>query len=429
MSIKRNTVWNLLGALVPLSIGLVSMPYLLSHIGVERLGILTIIWGLVGYFSLFDFGLGRALTQRIALLRSLQEYKSISMSIKSGLLLIFLTGVLGSLILFLLLSIWGVEWLNFSAFVSEDAQKALLYSIFVIPLVTVTAGLKGALEGFEDFKSANILKLILGVLNFSTPVLSTVVYGPSLTSIVVLLALSRSLILLMHIFAILPHEPKLFSRGFSETREMFKLFSFGAWMTLSNFLSPLMVIADRFVISAFLGASVVAYYTVPAEFLIRFLMIPAALTTALFPLFSKSIAANDLPTHTLYNTSLKLISVVMGAVMLTVIVFSHKALHLWLGDSFADSAYIVVIILSIGIFFNSLAQVPHTLLQGGGHVKLTALIHLFEAAIYAPALFFIVPKYGIEGVAVLWSFRALVDLILLLYFCKKVTGFPYATRA
>ena len=279
MSIKKNTAWNLLGAIAPLSIGLVSMPYLLSHIGVERLGILTIIWALVGYFSVFDFGLGRALTQRIAFLRSHNDYKSISSSIKSGVLLIVLTGILGSLLLYSLILIWGVEWLNFSELVSADAHEALLYSIIIIPLVTMTAGLKGVLEGFEDFRSANILKLILGVLNFSTPVLSTLVYGPSLTSIVGFLALSRLLVLIMHIFAVLSHEPKLFSRGFSETKEIFKLFSFGAWMTLSNILSPLMVIADRFIISAFIGASVVAYYTVPAEFLMRFLMLPAALTT------------------------------------------------------------------------------------------------------------------------------------------------------
>ena len=118
----------------------------------------------------------------------------------------------------------------------------------------------------------------------------------------------------------------------------------------------------------------------------------------------------------------------MGAVMLTVIIFSHKGLVIWLGNSFADSAYIIVIILSIGIFFNSLAQIPHTFLQGGGRVKLTALIHVFEAAIYVPSLFLIVPAYGIEGVAVLWSSRALVDLVLLLYFAKRVSGIPYVKR-
>src|SRR3546814_13571862 len=66
MSLKKNTGWNLAGSGVPLLVGLFSVPYLVKNLGVEAFGILTLIWALIGYFSLFDFGLGRALTQQIA---------------------------------------------------------------------------------------------------------------------------------------------------------------------------------------------------------------------------------------------------------------------------------------------------------------------------------------------------------------------------
>ena len=66
MSLKRNTFWNLAGNGLPFLLGAVTIPYLIRHLGVEAFGILTLIWGLIGYFSLFDFGLGRALTQQVA---------------------------------------------------------------------------------------------------------------------------------------------------------------------------------------------------------------------------------------------------------------------------------------------------------------------------------------------------------------------------
>ena len=48
---------------------------------------------------------------------------------------------------------------------------------------------------------------------------------------------------------------------------------------MSNIISPLMVVADRFLIANVLGAAVVAYYTIPAEFMIRLLILPAAITS------------------------------------------------------------------------------------------------------------------------------------------------------
>ena len=128
-------------------IGLISVPYLLSSIGVERLGILTIIWALVGYFSVFDFGFGRALTQKISLSLSRKEYQAIPNIIKSGIGLMLVTGIVGSIVMFLLFSVWGVDWLNFSDEVYKDAKVALLYSACLIPLASVTSGLKGVLRG------------------------------------------------------------------------------------------------------------------------------------------------------------------------------------------------------------------------------------------------------------------------------------------
>ena len=62
----RNTVWNLVGQVAPMSVGLFAIPLLIRRIGTDRFGILTIAWMVVGYFSLFDLGLGRAMTNLVA---------------------------------------------------------------------------------------------------------------------------------------------------------------------------------------------------------------------------------------------------------------------------------------------------------------------------------------------------------------------------
>ena len=54
---------------MPIVISLVSVPVYLRHIGLERYGVLSLCWLLLGYLGLFDFGLGRAIGQRIAVMR------------------------------------------------------------------------------------------------------------------------------------------------------------------------------------------------------------------------------------------------------------------------------------------------------------------------------------------------------------------------
>src|SRR5580700_4804936 len=64
--LARNTVWNLIGNGAPLIVAVFSIPVLIHGLGKDRFGVLALAWALIGYASLFDIGLGRALTQLVA---------------------------------------------------------------------------------------------------------------------------------------------------------------------------------------------------------------------------------------------------------------------------------------------------------------------------------------------------------------------------
>ena len=64
--LARNTLWNLAGQILPMVVGIITIPVIIRVMGVDRFGVLSLAWVVVGYFSLFDLGIGRALTKLVA---------------------------------------------------------------------------------------------------------------------------------------------------------------------------------------------------------------------------------------------------------------------------------------------------------------------------------------------------------------------------
>lgn len=61
-----NIISNVTGMVLPMLVGVLTVPGLLQRLGHERFGVLALGWALVGYFGFLDLGMGRALTQYLA---------------------------------------------------------------------------------------------------------------------------------------------------------------------------------------------------------------------------------------------------------------------------------------------------------------------------------------------------------------------------
>lgn len=423
---KKNTLWNLFSSIIPMLIGVVSVPILIKRIGIESFGVLSIIWTLIGYFSIFDFGIGRALTQQVSQLKN--ETNKLIPIIKTGMVFMLITGCIGGLILVMVIILFGVSWLNVSQNINSNAVLALLIAAVGIPFTTVTSGLKGILEGFEDFKNVSILKMILGLSNFLFPIIIVLFINNSLTYVVLSLVISRFIVMLLHFIPLMKYITlnNILKSSFATKKESKKTLRFGAWMTLSNIVSPLMVNSDRFLISSVLGASVVAYYTVPFDIIIRLLVIPAALTTTLFPRFSALFREDINQLYNLYRKSILYIGILMGIISLGIIIFSYFGLSIWISKEFAEHSWKLTCVLAIGLVFNSMSQVPYALIQAKEDVKLTSIIHIFEFILYVPLLLLFIKIGGILGAAIVWSLRVIIDFILLTFFATKKINLEYA---
>ena len=54
MKVSRSILWNVCGTALPLVVGIAVLPTIVGRLGVERFGLLSVIWVVIGYLSLFD---------------------------------------------------------------------------------------------------------------------------------------------------------------------------------------------------------------------------------------------------------------------------------------------------------------------------------------------------------------------------------------
>jgi hypothetical protein len=80
----------------------------------------------------------------------------------------------------------------------------------------------------------------------------------------------------------------------------------------------------------------------------------------------------------------------------------------------------VLRILLLGMFLNCLAWTPYGLLVAAHRPDLTAIFHLAEAPPYLLLLCWILPRYGITGVAIAWTARICIDTTLLFLAARRV---------
>jgi len=416
--LARNALLNLMGRIAPLAVAIFAIPILINGLGMERFGVLSLAWMLIGYFSLFDLGIGRALTKLVAEKLSAGENEKVAALVWTSLFLMLILGILGALLMGLL-SPWLVYTiLKIPASLRSESLQAFYLLALSIPMVISTAGLRGILEARQLFGLINYVRIPLGLFTYLGPVL-VLSLTHNLVIIVAVLAVGRLLAWLIFLVLCLRMLPELGQHRTINRREMGPILRFGGWLTVTNVISPIMEYLDRFLIGALVSMTAVTYYVTPYDVVTKLLHFPSALVGVLFPAFAASYVSNSEHTRQLFLRGIKLVMVVLFPVSLLLVSMAPETLEIWLGHDFSQHSALVLQLLTIGVFLNSLAYLPATLVQGVGRPDLIAKLHLIELPFYLIMLWGLIHSYGIKGAALAWVLRAGIDIILLFVISRR----------
>ncbi|HJS83901.1 MAG TPA: oligosaccharide flippase family protein, partial [Acetobacteraceae bacterium] len=190
-----------------------------------------------------------------------------------------------------------------------------------------------------------------------------------------------------------------------------RLFKYGAWVSVSNVLSPILNSADQIMIGTLLGPTPVAHYAVPMNLAVRGQLVATSVARTLFPRMSHLDAASA---RALASRAIIALAYLFGAMCAAGIVFVGSFLTLWVGSAFAAGSIHVGQILLIGAWVNGIAFIPFSLLQAQGRPDIVAKIHAAQFVPFLLLFFGMTKLFGLEGAAIAWTLRVAVDAVLLL---------------
>jgi len=418
-ALLKNTVFNFVGLSLPLVIGVASIPYIIRRLGTDRFGILSLAWVVVGYFSFFDLGLGRATTKFIAEAIGKRDIETIPKYFWTTAIFQGILGLFGAGILALATPLLTQHVLSIPPALISEARSAFYLLALSLPIVLVTASFRGVLEAGQRFDLVNIVKIPASSINYVLPVVGLFL-GFGLPGIMALLVFSRALTLVAWAFICRKAFPMLKTAVVVHRDVIGPLLSFGGWITVSNLISPILVYLDRFLIGTLLSIEAVGYYSAPSEVVSRFGIIPGSLLITLFPTFSTLKGGSDhRRAFSLYERSVRFLTVGIGALAVCLFFLSRDILGVWLGGDFGNRSQAVFQFLVIGFFVNALANVPSGYLQGIGRADITAKFHVVEVLIYMPLAWIMIKRWGIAGAAAASTARMTLDMGLLFWAARR----------
>lgn len=409
MSIGKHTLANLTGAIIPMAVALVTVPLYLKYIGVERYGVLAVIWALLGYFGFMDLGLGRAVTQRMSRQTDATDSDRSNM-LWTAISLSFFIGVAGSTILWL-----GADYLLSSSIemsdsLREESKSAVYWLLPALPLFLPASALSGALQARLRFVELNIIQVTGGVLGQLLPIFIAVM-GYVELSFLVPAALSARLLTIVLLYRQCRRHIPLTGTPHIDRTHLSPMLGYGGWISVISVLAPLLVTIDRLVIATLSGARAVAHYTVPYDLVSRSMVISGSLSSALFP---RLASASDEEGRALAKRASALLVAVMTPITIIGLFVVHPFLIFWVGEEFATASYGVAELILLGVWVNAMVIPHHARFLATDNPRTIAVIFMFEIPIYFLLLWQGITHWGVMGAAAAWSLRVLLDTTLLL---------------
>lgn len=398
---------------------LISTPYLVHKLGADAYGLFSIIIVVIGYFSVLDLGLGAATVKYVADFNARGDYQSIFLIVSTSLSIFLVMGTVGMLMMIGLAAPISNGLLHLPDSLTGTATVSLYIAslgFFVNMMLTVFSSVPTALQRLDIVNKRNLVVGTLTVV-FQVALLAA---GLGLKTMVVVYVAANALGMILFIKVCRSLLPMVSLRPVLHRGFVMRLLRFGSMKFLNQTAGQLVFQMDKILIGFLLPISWVTYYVIPLILTQKLSSIQNNFSGAYYPAACELVARGEETRFSyLYCRTSKILAIVTIPIFLSLAIYAHPILRLWMGADFAEKSTFTMQILAVGYLIAVLAHIPAISSDAMGKPKIPALFSVISAFLNLGCAVLFIPVVGIDGAALAFLFNAVLQVPIFIHYVNN----------
>lgn len=397
--IHVNAVFSLIQVIITSFVLFITYKYLMAELGVEKLGVWSLIVSSVSLLNLGSLGLSATLVRYVAKYLIINNKEKISCIIQTALITVFIVAVVMIGIVYFLASILlkVIVPLDQVVLSIELLPYSLLNFFILLPAGIIMSALDGAQKIYLRnllLISSSILFIILVFCFVPVFDLFGVVYAQIFQSVFTLVL---GWFLLKRVFSFLPIIP--FRWKLEILRE---IISYGINLQLLTIFQMLYEPVTKSILTKFGGLATVGYYELANRLILKTREMILSMFQVLIPVYASQNEKDSEKIKSTYSKSINYL-LFLAIPIFSLLIIATPLISRFLFGSFEDQFYIFTLILFCSWFINIFNAQAYFAFLGIGLLKWNVISNLVITILNLVLCYFLGLLYGGFGTVFGWA--------------------------
>jgi len=421
---KTGVILGYLSIAIRNIVGLLIIPFIIHHVGINEYGIYSIVTTLSGYLIILELGLANTVIRFISKYKADQNKDKESQFLST---VIVIYGVITCAVLFAGSIIWFKIPDIFSSSLNKD-EIALLQPSFLVLLISISITLlsnsfTGVISAYERFKFQKSIEILVFILRCVLVVICLELdYG--VFAIVIIDTLINALHAFIRFLFVKYKLNVYLTLSFPDMKVVKEILFYTFFIALNVIVNQINWRVDNLIIGTIEDARSVGIFNIGNQLVFCFIAFAAAISNVFTPKIVKMVtlkATSEQLTDEIIRIG-RLQMIVLGFILVTFVAYGSLFIDLFVGRAF-EQAYWVALLPMIPFIFVLAQTSTNSVLQAMNKHKARSLLLLISAMLNILFSIVLVKKIGMIGASIGTATTLFIgELILVNIYLVRVIG-------